>query len=273
MFPFDKPYVAFYSFHALLICLREETATEFANQSLVKHSVELLVRFLTADELSERLTGDRTKLFLASMAVECLLSGLSASHSTPDDADLIREPMSLVKRLLCLIEMARSVPMTSPNDPSQKLLCASFSVLVQGSICESSFWNVVKQEVQFDQLITALLLEESRQLVRNEVSERIKLISSPRKGLKQVEKPVGEIDIESPVETPTRIDMLATVWSALVETIPQAPKHAFRSAEFFRLALWLFRSVAEKSPRDVIFSEYLKRWSEVMFSHRTEEVC
>lgn len=274
LFPLDKPYVAFYSFHVLLLCLREEDAKESAKQSFVKHSIEILISFLMADELSGPLAGDRANFSLATMAVECLLSGLSAYHPTDEDADPIREPTALIKRLLCLIEMARSASTNSPNDRSPRLLRASFAVLVQGSMCQSSFWNAVKQEVQFDQLIFALLLEESRQSVRNEVSERIKLISTPSKRPKQQERPVGgEMETESQQETPTRIDMLATVWNAFVEAIPQAPEHASQSAEFFTVALWLFRSVAEKSPRDVIFSDYLRRWSEVMFSHRTEEVC
>lgn len=172
LFPFDKPYVAFYSFHVLLICLREEAAKEPAKQSFVKHSVKNLIAFLLADELSGPLSGDRAKMFLATMAIECLLSGLFAYRSTDDDADLVREPTPLIKRLLSLIEMARSVPITSPNDPSQKLLCTSFAVLVQGSTCQTSFWIAVKQEVQFDQLIFALLLASDK-LVR--VSESIQL--------------------------------------------------------------------------------------------------
>lgn len=274
LFPFDKPYVTFYSFHVLRICLREEDAKESAKQSFVKHSVDVLIAFLMADELSGAIAADRAKLSLATMAVECLLSALSAYRPTNDDDELIREPTPLIKRLLGLIEMARSASMSSPNDPSPKLICSSFAVLVQGSMCENNFWNAVKQEVQFDKLISALLLQESRQLVRNDVSERIKLISSPSKRSKQQEKPVGEeMETESPAESPTRIDMLATVWSAFVQNIPQTPEYASQSAEFFKVALWLFRSVAEKSPRDVVFSDYLIRWSEVMFSHRTEEVC
>lgn len=274
MFPFDKPYAAFYSFHVLLICLRDETAKEPAKRSFMKHSVEILRAFLMADELSGSIAADRTKFFLATMAVECLLSALSAHQSTDDGLELIREPTPLVKRLSWLIEMARSAPPTSPNDPSKRLICASFAVFIQGPMCDGAFWNAVRQEVQFDQLTSALLLEESRQTVRNEVSERIKLISSPSKKPKQVEKPDDEeMETEFPADVPTRIEMLATIWNAFVQTIPQAPKFASQSAEFFKVALWLFRSVAEKSPRDAVFSDYLKRWSEVMFSHRTEEVC
>lgn len=258
----------------LLICLRDETAKEPAKQSFVRHSVEILRAFLMADELSGSITADRTKFSLATKAVECLLSALSAHQPTNDGAELIREPTPLVKRLSCLIEMARSAHLTSPNDPSKNLLCAAFAVLIQGSMCDGAFWNAVRQGVQFDQWTFALLLEESRQAVRNEISERIKLISNPAKKPKQVEKPAGqEMDTEFPADAPTRIEMLATVWNAFVQTIPLAPEYASQSAEFFKVALWLFRSVADKSPRDAIFNDYLTRWSEVMFSHRTEEVC
>lgn len=257
----------------LLICLREEAAKESPNQGFVNHSIKILVAFLMADELSGSLNADNIKFLLATTAAECLLSAFSAYRSTSDDGELIRDPTPLIKRLLRLIDMARSASTSSPNDASQKLFCCSFAVLVEGSLRDSNFWNAVKQQVQFDQLICALLLEESRQPVRNEASERIKTICSPSKWPKQPAKSSdGEMQTDSPVETPTRIDMLATVWSAFVQTISQAPKYASQSAEFFKVALWVFRSVAEKSPRDVMFSVYLRQWSDVMFSHRTEEV-
>lgn len=273
LFPFNRPCVAFYSFHVLLICLREEAAKESPQQSFVNHSIGILVAFLMADELAGPIAADHIKFLLATTAVECLLSALAAYQSTSDDAELLRHPTPLITRLLSLIVMARSAPTSSSNDPSRKLICCSFAVLVEGSLRDSNFWNATKQQAQFEQLILGLLLEESRQPVRNETAERIKMICSPLKQPKQTEKPANEeMQTEAPAETPARIDMLATVWNAFVQTIPQAPKYAHQSAEFFRVALWVFRSVAEKSSRDVMFSVYLRQWSKVMFSHRTEEV-
>lgn len=273
LFPFDRPLVAFYSFHVLLICLREEAAKDSPQQSFVNHSIEVLVAFLMADELAGPIAADDIKFVLATTAVECLLSALAAYRSTSEDAELLRNPTPLITRLLSLIGMARSAPMGSSNDTSRKLICYSFAVLVEGSLRDSNFWDATKQQAQLEQLILGLLLEESRQPVRNEVAECIKMICSPPKQPKQPEKAVNEeTQTEAPAGTPARIDMLATVWDAFVQTIPQAPKYANQSAEFFGVALWVFRSVAEKSPRDVMFSVYLRQWSNVMFSHRTEEV-
>lgn len=273
LFPFDRPRVAFYSFHVLLICLREEAAKDSPQQSFVNHSIDVLVAFLMADEFAGSIAADNIKYPLATTAVECLLSALAAYRSTSEDAELLRNPTPLITRLLSLIGMARSAPMGSPNDTSRRLICYSFAVLVEGSLCASNFWNATKQQARFEQLILGLLLEERRQPVRNEAAERIKMVCGPPKQPKQLEKTVNEeTQTEAPAETPARIDMLATVWNAFVQTIPQAPKYANQSAEFFRVAPWVFRSVAEKSPRDVMFSVYLRQWSKVMFSHRTDEV-
>lgn len=273
LFPYRKPFIAFYSFHVLLICLREEALEASPKQSFVSHSIKSLEAFLMADELSMSLNEDRIRFFLAVTAVECLLSSFAVYRPTSDEASLCHDPTPLVKRLLGLIEMARSPPATSLSALNQKLICCSFAVIVEGSMQDDKFWNAVKQHAQFVQLVHALLLDESRQPVRNEVAERIKMTCSPSKLLKQPAKTAeGEVQTQPPTESPARIDMLGTIWNSFVQTIPKTPEYASQSAEFFKVALWVFRSVAERSPRDVIFSQYLRQWSQVMFSHRTEEV-
>jgi ubiquitin carboxyl-terminal hydrolase 34 len=155
----------------------------------------------------------------------------------------------------------------------QKLVCNSFGVLVEGSIRDQAFWCAVKQEMQLGSLIKALLLGETRQPIRSDVSERIRRTCSAAKSMKQSSKMANGKSPTLPArDSPAQIDMLATVWDAFVQTIPMTPDYASQSAEFFNVALWVFRSVAEKSPRDVIFSQYLKQWSEVMLRHETEEV-
>lgn len=101
--------------------------------------------------------------------------------------------------------------------------------------------------------------------------ERLKIMSGPVKPLNMQMKLANEA---SPIaENPLRIDMLAAIWSSVVRVIPKALEHVSQSEEFFVAALWMFRSVAERSPRDIIFSEYLKQWSDVLLDHKTEEVC
>lgn len=145
---------------------------------------------------------------------------------------------------------------------------------MEGSLRDQSFWNAVKLHAQFDQLLLSLLLEEDRQPIRNEISERIKMTCSPIKLLKQPAKISDEESQPgSPTENPARIDMLATLWNAFIQIIPKAPTFARQSAEFFKVTLWVFRYIAEKSPQDLIFDDYLKQWSGILLSHRTDEVC
>lgn len=273
LFPFEKPRVAFYSFHVLLICLRGEAAKEVPEQNFVNHSIKTLVAFLMTDELSVSLSAEDIRFLLATTAVECLLSALAAYQPPDDAATLIHDSTPLIKRLLNFIEMARSTSTSSSNTTCQKLISCSFGILMEGSMRDSKFWNAVKQEVQFDQLVRVLLLEDNRQAVRGEAAERIKIICSPSKLSKKPANGAGHaMQTDSVTETPARIDMLATIWGAFIQTIPRAPEHAQQSAEFFKVAHWVFRSVAEKSPHDVMFSVYLRQWSDVMFSHHREEV-
>lgn len=179
--------------------------------------------------------------------------------------------MALVRRILDLLEIGR----TGPTDPpagtcAQSLICSSFAVLVEGSLRDLNVWNAVKQHAQFDGLILSLLLEENRKPIRTDILERLKILCGP---LKPFKLSIKNPDIESPAaENPNRIDMLATLWSSFLQVIPKTVEHVPQSEEFFNAALWMFRTVAQKSPRDLIFNEYLQQWSSVMLTHQTEEV-
>jgi ubiquitin carboxyl-terminal hydrolase 34 len=273
LFPFEKPFIAFYSFHVLLMCLRDEATETTPNQSFASHSIEMLVAFLMADEFSESLSDDTVKFWLASNAIECLLAAFVVYGSPSDDAALVQDPIKVVKRLLEFIQMAHSAPTLPFSTLNQKLIRFPFALLIDGSTRDEKFWKAVKQEAHFDQLIQSLLLNESRQSVRIDVAERIKMTCGPLKSQKQPPKTNEQSQEEAPADNATRMDMLANVWDAFLKTIPKAPEYASQSAEFFTVALWIFRSVAEKSPTDMIFSQYLREWSLVMLEHRTQEVC
>ncbi|KAJ5668957.1 hypothetical protein N7462_010027 [Penicillium macrosclerotiorum] len=272
LFPFQKPFIAFYSFNALLTSLREEAVKETPQQSFVSHSIKTLVTFLMSDKLSVALAENQSGLSLAKSAVECLLVAATVYSPTNETPLLVEDPASLVRRLLYFIETARSAAKNSELNLLiiHKLMCNSFAVLIEVSIRDPLFWDVVKQEAEFGRLLQTLLLEETKQPVRNDVLERIRMTYSPSKFLKS-SKMTTETPQTVPAESPVRIDMLATIWNAFVQIIPRTSEFAAQSSEFFKIALWVFRSVAEKSPRDVIFSQYLRQWSEVMLQHRTEE--
>lgn len=260
--------------NTLSACLREESVEVSPNQTFVAHSIQVLVSFLASDGLLESLAANSMRFFLVTSAVECLVVALSVYHSVNEDS-LVQDPALLVRRLVDLIDIGRHTSSsTVPSINIQRLICNSFGVLIEGSLSDQKFWSAVKQQVKFDELLCSLLLEECRQPIRHEIAERIKITCSPSKPLKQSAKlTIEDPQNPSPLDNPARIDMLATIWSAFVQDIPKTTKHASQSAEFFRTALWVLQSVAEKSPRDLIFGDYVKQWSEIMLSHRTEEAC
>ncbi|CAI7640164.1 unnamed protein product [Penicillium glandicola] len=270
MFPLQRPFKALYTLNTLSMCLHEEAVEMSPDQAFVTHSNQVLVAFLTSDELFSSLSGNSITTVLATRAIECLLLAISVYRPTDDESVLIADPMSLVRRVLTLLEIGR----TSPADPpagtcAQSLICNSFAVLVEGSLRDINVWNAVNQHAQFDNLILSLLLEEKRKPIRTDILERLKIICGPLKPFKlSIKKP----DTDSPTaENPNRIDMLATLWSSFLQVIPKTAQHVPQSEEFFNAALWMFRAIAQKSPRDLIFNEYLHQWSAVMLTHQTEE--
>jgi ubiquitin carboxyl-terminal hydrolase 34 len=193
------------------------------------------------------------------------------SRPTGGDDALIADPTSFVPRILDLLEIGRNVSTDTPAGTcAQSLICNSFAVIVESSLRDINVWNVVKQHAQFDDLILTLLLEETRESIRTEIVERLKIICGP---LKPFKLSMNENGAESPTaEEPNRIDMLATIWASFLQIIPKTVEYVSQSEEFFSAALWMFRTIAHKSPRDLVFNEYLRQWSTVMLSHQTEEV-
>jgi ubiquitin carboxyl-terminal hydrolase 34 len=173
------------------------------------------------------------------------------------------------------MDLGRSLIATQlPDSSIQKLICNSFALLIEASLHDHRFWELIKQHTQFDTVIFSLLLEESRQPIRKEAADNITVVCGSSKSRKKSAKTTND-DLEGlrVSENPTTVDMLATFWGAFAQTFPRTTEYAGQSQEFFEVALCVFRSVAEKSPSDLIFGEYLIRWSEIMLSHETEEVC
>ncbi|KKK18163.1 hypothetical protein ARAM_004521 [Aspergillus rambellii] len=276
MFPLAKPYSFLYSVNALSKCLQEEALEPSFNEAFVSHSVRVLVAALTRPEMSESLADSPTKISFAMSLVECLLYALMVKPPVAEESPLIPDSTKLVSQLSYLVEVGRNLPASQfPEVNLHKLICYSFAVFIEGSVRDPGFWAAIKEQVPFAQFIFSLLLEESRQPIRKGISDNIAIVCSPSKIFKKPSKFVSSESQETREaaisENPARVDILATIWDAFVLTFPRALEFATQSQEFFEIAHSVFSSVAEKSPRDLIFSEYLKQWSGIMLSHRTTE--
>ncbi|KAF7594517.1 hypothetical protein BBP40_008964 [Aspergillus hancockii] len=273
MFPMDKPYNFLYSVNALSICLREETLESSPNEAFVSHSVRVLVAALTRPEMSESLGNCPTKLLFATSLVECFLYALLVRPPLAGDVSPVPDSTALVRQLLHFMEVGRNLSTAHlPELGIHKLICNAFAILTEGSVRDSEFWAVIKQQAKFDQLLFSLLLDEDRQPIRKGISENIAVACSPAKLLKKPGKSEisGQAEAKA-CESPARIDILATIWEAFVQNFPQTLDCVHQSQEFFEIAHLVFHSVAEKSPRDLMLSEYLKQWSAIMLNHQTEE--
>ncbi|KAF7719522.1 Ubiquitin carboxyl-terminal hydrolase [Penicillium ucsense] len=274
LFPLETPFVAFYSCSTLARCLLEEGMEETPNPAFVSRSIKLLVSFLIDNKLSDLNALKRNQIYLASAAVGCLLESITISSEVGDEYRVPEaDKAALAKRLQHFVEAGRSLADAKSYDmvKVQKLICNSWGVLLEGSFRDPLFWNAVKQEVQLAALIQGLLLEEPGQSIRAEISERTRRVCSPKGKTKPVKENGSKKQPMTNPDSPTNIDMLASIWDAFLQSFNIACKYAAHSAEFFTVALWAFRAVVDRSPQDVILSEYMSQWSQVMLSHDTTE--
>ncbi|KAI2935085.1 hypothetical protein CBS147320_819 [Aspergillus niger] len=276
MFPMDKPFSLLYSVNALSVSLREETLEASPNQDYVSHSIRVLVSALTRSEMADGLKDSPTKLLFATHMVECLLYALLVRPAIPGEAPVVPNPTALAQRLFHFMEVARFLPISCSSETSiAKLICNSFAVLTEGSVRDLDFWEAVKEQPHFDELLCSLLLKEHRQPIRKGIAENIAVTCSPSKLLRKSTKPIDS-ETQETQDTPApdnaiRIEILAKIWTAFDKTFPATLDYAAQCQEFLEIANLVFRSVAERSPHDLSFSQYLKQWSTTMLRHRTEE--
>lgn len=254
----------------------------------VSHSMRTLVAALTAPEMEAVSTGSM-KLVFACHLVECLLVALSGEYFSRTSAEdrakqlfLVKTRTSLavpnsealVQQLLRFMDLRPSRE-SSSNEAAdlQKLTCHSFAVLIDGSVQEHSFWDLVKRHVPLDRLVYSLLLADGRQRVRQAIADKIKVVCGLSKTQKKAPGPANsDTNAASSSEQPLTVDIIATIWDAFVKNMRRTVEHPEQSQEYFAVALAVFRSVAERSPHDVIFSQYVREWSETMLTRATEEV-
>ncbi|KAL2808823.1 hypothetical protein BJX63DRAFT_18059 [Aspergillus granulosus] len=275
MFPMSKPYNVLYSVNALTDCLRAEALEPSPSESFVFHSIEVVTAALTRPQILESLTLSPAHVQLAISLTECLYYALLVKPRMASDVLHIPDPATLVGQLLRLIDAAQNLSPTHMLEPSRyKLIWYTFAIIIEGSVRDSGFWATIKQQVQFEQLIFSLLIEERGHNVRKGVADNIRLVCDSSKQLKKPKVPASETQEARTTaisENPSRIDILGTIWNAFVLTFPRVLDFANQSQEFFEIAHSVFSSIAERSPRDMVFSDYLKQWSDIMLSHKTKE--
>ncbi|KAL2842484.1 hypothetical protein BJX68DRAFT_244747 [Aspergillus pseudodeflectus] len=275
MLPMSKPYNLLYSLNALTDCLRAEALEPSPSEPFISHSIEVVVATLTRPEIMGSSALSRTHVQLAINLAECLYNALLVKPAVAGDVLQIPDSGALVEQLLRLMAAGQNAfPSHAVELDRFKLIWYTFGILIEGSVRDSSFWTTIKQQVQFEQLILSLLIEEQRHNVRKGVADHIGLVCSPSKQLKKAKLPASEMQEARSTaisENPSRIDILGTIWDAFVLTFPRVLDFSNQSQEFFEIAHSVFSSVAEKSPRDLVFSDYLKQWSDIMLSHKTKE--
>ncbi|PGH36152.1 ubiquitin thiolesterase [[Emmonsia] crescens] len=277
MFPLEKPYKLLYSINALITCIREEILETYPDQEFISHSIQNLVAFLTRPQMAEGLEDSPLKLIFACNFVECLLLALTAKSIPEDSEQYFSNPLALATRLLSFISLGRNLTSTHLSEISiQKLISNSFAVIIEASMHDSRVWDAVEQSTQIKDLIFTLLLGESRQGIRKGVAEIIFSTCGTSPSQKRAWKvssqtKEGAVAVAGKLPTATTIHIVATLWKSISALFPDTLGYAQSSQEFFEVALIVFQTVANLSPEDLIFGEYLRQWGNILLTHRTQE--
>ncbi|PGH13416.1 hypothetical protein AJ79_03695 [Helicocarpus griseus UAMH5409] len=274
MFPLEKPYKLLYSIRTLMTCTREEILETNPDQEFISRTIQNLVTFISRPQMSEGLEDDLMKFHFACNFMECLHSALKAKSLPEDSEQYFSDPSTLATRLLYFISLGQKLsPGLITEYAIQKLISNSFATIIEASMHDSRVWDAVEQSTQIKDLIFALLLGEKKQAIRKGVAEIIFSTCGTSPSQKRAWKgnQSKEVAIAGKLPTATTIHIVATVWKSISALFPDTLNFARSSQEFFEVALVVFQTVANLSPEDLIFGEYLRQWGNILLSHRTQE--
>ncbi|EGC41797.1 ubiquitin carboxyl-terminal hydrolase [Histoplasma capsulatum var. duboisii H88] len=261
-----------------LLSLEEKLSKENnPDQEFVSHSIQNLVAFITRPQMGDGLEDSPLKLLFARNSVECLLFALTAKSMPEDSEQYFSNPLDLATRLLSFISLCRNLTSKHLSEISiQKLISNSFAVIIEASMHDSRVWDAVEQSTQIKDLIFTLLLSESRQGIRKSVAEIIFATCGTTPSQKRAWKASsqvkgGAVAVVGRLPSATTIHIVATLWKHISALFPDTLEYAQSSQEFFEVALTVFQTVANLSPEDLIYGEYLRKWGDILLSHRTNE--
>lgn len=128
-----------------------------------------------------------------------------------------------------------------------------------------------------EELISTLLLNESRQGVRKGVADIMfglcGFTPSQKRELKVSGAKNATTVNKQPSTSPMTVPMASTLWNSIIVLFPETVEFTKSAQEFFEVALAVFQTMSTLSPEELNYEVLLRQWGETLLSHRTEEVC
>jgi ubiquitin carboxyl-terminal hydrolase 34 len=223
--------------------------------------------------LNPRLIGDTISNFqelqLAAVLVTVLLDFLRGRCSTkslsasvkdlckverpsPDiSAGYFSNPARLADRLVSIL----SVALETNEDVAVVQDC--YGAIIEASLHSRAVWDAFVEHPQLSRLHRILLLEDTRQSVREHVARKIASVCG------------GDLPSTCPL---AKGEVAIQFWTSISAILPHSIRHSAQSQQLFGIADHVFRAQDEHKRDEILLRSWLTQWSGLLLSYEHQEV-
>lgn len=250
-FPPGKFFQARYAALALQAKLREQ----IRNSSMDEKFLSKAVQHLNEALLNERLIGGTIssiqELQLAAVLVTVLLDFLRERPFPDVSAGYFSDPARLADRLVSILSMALE------TNEDATVIQDCYGAIIEASLHSRAVWEAFVEHPETPRLHGILLLEDTRQLVREHVAKKIASVCG------------GDLPSTCPL---TKGEVAIQFWTAISAIIPHSVGHSAQSQQLFGIADHVFRAQDEYKRDENLLRAWLAQWSDLLLVYEHKEV-
>ncbi|RMZ67789.1 DFFRY protein [Pyrenophora seminiperda CCB06] len=264
LFPPRKFFQARYAALALQARLQEQirhtenhTLTAlltYAKSNLDEKFLGNAIRHLDAALLNPTLIAETITNFqelqLATVLVNVLLDFLRERPSAETSATYFSNGARLANRLVSIL----SVAMEMREDAMVINDC--YGALLEASLHSRVIWEAFVKHPQVPSLHRVLLLEDSRQSVRENISRKIDSVCG------------GGLPFTCPL---SKGEVVGQIWKGISAVLPDSIRYPKQSRQLFTMAEHVFRVQDEYERNESSLRSFLTTWSDLLLKHKHQE--
>lgn len=266
IFPAGQPFKSLYALHALreyislqsrqadLLLMDTKAGALVANrdtlESALTRAISLVVAAISDQNVMSQCATDDLRDYLALQMIDCLVSLLREPLLPESIASLLDD--TLLQRLLSLLYDAKQRD-TAHN--SIHLTWRTVEAILEASSHNAELWQAFVTHLNTNTLLSELILEDSRPIVRRAVVKQIANKCNNSLSLAQV----------------STISFATTFWPMVATLVPLASLDALQCEETFSLAHAIFKRIAESSIDSLKLEKLVNEWGTLLLAHSCQE--
>ncbi|XP_014552095.1 hypothetical protein COCVIDRAFT_30480 [Bipolaris victoriae FI3] len=252
LFPPGKFFQARYAALALQAKLREQIRNKSSmDEKFLGKAVQNLNEALLNEKIIGATISSLQELQLAAVIVTVLLDFLRERPSPDISAGYFSDPARLADRLVSILSMALE------TNEDATVIQDCYGAIIEASLHSRAVWEAFVEHPETSRLHGILLLEDTRQFVREHVAKKIASVCG------------GDLPSTCPL---AKGEVAVQFWTTISDIIPHSVRHSTQSQQLYGIADHVFRAQDEYKRDENLLRAWLAQWSDLLLVYEHKEV-